>query len=255
MEIKDRVAFITGGASGLGAAAAEMICAKGGKVMIADLNEANSKTLVEKLGAQAAYCTMDVTNPEQVQAGIEKAMETFTRIDILVNCAGTGFAMKTVGKDGPHDLNIFKKIVEINLFGTFDTMRQAAFHMQKNDPTDDNERGVIINTASVAAYEGQIGQVAYSASKAGVVGMTLTVARDLGRNGIRSNTIAPGIFDTPLMAMAPKEVKDALGASVPFPARLGKPEEFARLVQAIIETPYINGETIRLDGAIRMAPK
>ena len=255
MEIKDRVGFVTGGASGLGAATVEMLHKKGAKVMIADLNEANSKALVEKLGDGAACCIMDVTNPEQVQAGIDKAMETFGKIDILVNCAGTGFAMKTVGKEGPHDLNIFKKIIEINLFGTFDTMRLAAFNMQKNEPTEDNERGVIINTASVAAFEGQIGQVAYSASKAGVVGMTLTVARDLGRNGIRACTIAPGIFDTPLMGMAPKEVKDALGAQVPFPARLGKSEEFARLVQAIIETPYLNGETIRLDGAIRMAPK
>ena len=255
MEIKDRVGFVTGGASGLGAATVEMLHANGAKVMIADLNEANGNALVEKLGNGVAFCQMDVTNPEQVQAGIDKTMETFGAIDILVNCAGTGFAMKTVSKNGPHDLNIFKKIIEINLFGTFDTMRLAAFHMQKNEPTEDNERGVIINTASVAAYEGQIGQVAYSASKAGVVGMTLTVARDLGRNGIRACTIAPGIFDTPLMAMAPKEVKDALGASVPFPARLGKPEEFARLVQAIIETPYLNGETIRLDGAIRMAPK
>ena len=255
MEIKDRVGFVTGGASGLGAATVEMLHKNGAKVMIADLNEANSNAMVEKLGDRAAYCLMDVTNPEQVRAGIDKTMETFGAIDILVNCAGTGFAMKTVGKNGPHDLDIFKKIIEINLFGTFDTMRLAAFNMQKNTPTEDNERGVIINTASVAAFEGQIGQVAYSASKAGVVGMTLTVARDLARNGIRACTIAPGIFDTPLMGAAPKEVKDALGAMVPFPARLGKSEEFARLVQAIIETPYLNGETIRLDGAIRMAPK
>ncbi|MBU4317073.1 MAG: 3-hydroxyacyl-CoA dehydrogenase [Proteobacteria bacterium] len=255
MEIKDRVGFVTGGASGLGAATVEMLHGKGAKVMIADFNEANGKALVEKLGDRAAFCLMDVTNPEQVKAGIEKAMEMFGAIDILVNCAGTGFAMKTVGKDGPHDLNVFKKIVEINLFGTFDTLRQAAFHMQKNAPNEDKERGVIINTASVAAFEGQIGQVAYSASKAGVVGMTLTIARDLARTGIRICTIAPGLFDTPLLAMLPKEAKDALGAQVPFPDRLGKPAEFARMVQSIVENPYLNGETIRLDGAIRMTPK
>ena len=255
MEIKDRVGFVTGGASGLGAATVEMLHRNGGKVMIADLNENGGKALVEKLGDRAAFCKMDVTNTEQVQAGIAKAMEVFGAIDILVNCAGTGFAMKTVGKTGPHDLNVFKKIVEINLFGTFDALRLAAFHMQNNSPNADNERGVIINTASVAAFEGQIGQVAYSASKAGVVGMTLTIARDLARNGIRTCAIAPGLFDTPLLAALPKEAKDSLGAQVPFPDRLGKPEEFARMVQAIIENPYLNGETIRLDGAIRMTPK
>lgn len=255
MEIKGRVGFVTGGASGLGAATVEMLHKNGGKVMIADLNENGAKALVEKLGDRAAFCLMDVTNTDQVQAGIAKAMETFGAIDILVNCAGTGFAMKTVGKTGPHDLNIFKKIIEINLFGTFDTLRLAAFHMQNNSPNEDNERGVIINTASVAAYEGQIGQVAYSASKAGVVGMTLTIARDLARNGIRTCTIAPGLFDTPLLAALPQEARDSLGKQVPFPDRLGRPSEFARMVQSIIENPYINGETIRLDGAIRMAPK
>jgi 3-hydroxyacyl-CoA dehydrogenase / 3-hydroxy-2-methylbutyryl-CoA dehydrogenase len=255
MEIKGRVGFVTGGASGLGAATVEMLHKNGGKVMIADLNENGAKALVEKLGDRAAFCTMDVTNTDQVQAGIAKAMETFGAIDILVNCAGTGWAMKTVGKTGPHDLNIFKKIIEINLFGTFDTLRLAAFHMQNNTPNNDNERGVIINTASVAAFEGQIGQVAYSASKAGVVGMTLTIARDLARNGIRACTIAPGLFDTPLLAALPQEAKDSLGKQVPFPDRLGKPSEFAKMVQAIIENPYLNGEVIRLDGAIRMAPK
>lgn len=255
MEIKGRVGFVTGGASGLGAATVEMLHQNGGKVMIADLNEKGAKALAERLGAGAAYCILDVTNTDQVQAGIAKAMETFGAIDILVNCAGTGWAMKTVGKTGPHDLDVFRKIIEINLIGTFDALRRAAFHMQNNSPSADNERGVIINTASVAAYEGQIGQVAYSASKAGVVGMTLTIARDLARNGIRICTIAPGLFDTPLLAALPQETKDSLGKQVPFPDRLGKPTEYARMVQAIIENPYLNGETIRLDGAIRMAPK
>jgi 3-hydroxyacyl-CoA dehydrogenase / 3-hydroxy-2-methylbutyryl-CoA dehydrogenase len=255
MDIKGRVGFVTGGASGLGAATVEMLHKTGAKVMIADLNENGAKALAEKLGTGAAYCQMDVTNTDQVQAGISKAMETFGAIDILVNCAGTAWAMKTVAKNGPHDLEVFRKVVEINLIGTFDALRLAAFHMQNNAPNEENERGVIINTASVAGFEGQIGQVAYSASKAGVIGMTLTIARDLARTGIRICTIAPGLFDTPLLAALPQEARDALGKQVPFPERLGKPPEFARMVQAVIENPYLNGEVIRLDGAIRMTPK
>ena len=255
MEIKGRVGFITGGASGLGAATAETLHTNGAKVMIADLNAGAGNALVQKLGDGAEFVEMDVTNTEQVQAGIQKTIDSFGNIHILVNCAGTSFPMKTVGKDGPHDLNIFKKIVEINLFGTFDALRLAAFHMQNNEPNEDMERGVIINTASVAAFDGQIGQACYSASKAGIVGMTLPIARDLSRSGIRVCTIAPGLFDTPLLAALPEEARVSLGQQTPFPPRLGKPEEYAKMAKAIIENPMLNGETIRLDGAIRMSPK
>ena len=182
-------------------------------------------------------------------------MEKFGGIHILVNCAGMGSATKLVGKNGPHDLNMFKYIVDINLVGTFDASRLAAFKMQDNQPDENGERGVIVNCASVAAFEGQMGQVAYAASKAGVVGMTLTIARDMGRSGIRCCTIAPGVFDTPLMALAPDEIKQGIAATVPFPQRLGNPKEFAALAQHIIENTYLNGETIRLDGAVRMQPK
>jgi NAD(P)-dependent dehydrogenase (short-subunit alcohol dehydrogenase family) len=182
-------------------------------------------------------------------------MAKFGRIDICVNCAGTGMAMKIVGRNGPHDLNTFIRVLMINLVGTFDTARLAAFHMQDNEPDENGERGVIINTASVAAWDGQIGQAAYAASKGGIVSMTLTIARDMARSGIRCCTIAPGLFDTPLMAVMPEEQRLALGTQVPFPKRLGHAEEFAMMAQQIIENPYLNGETIRLDGAIRMAPK
>lgn len=255
MKINGSVGIVTGGASGLGAATVEMLHQNGAKVMIADLNVDGAEALVEKLGDGAVCCKVDVTNTEEVQACIQQTRETFGAIHILVNCAGTSFPMKTVGKNGPHDLNVFKKVVEINLIGTFDTLRLAAFHMQDNEPNDDMERGVIINTASVAAFDGQIGQACYSASKAGIVGMTLPIARDLARSGIRICTIAPGLFDTPLLAALPDEAKTSLGKQTPFPPRLGRPEEYAQMTKAIIENTMLNGETIRLDGAIRMAPK
>ncbi len=255
MKINGSVGIVTGGASGLGAATVEMLHQNGAKVMIADLNVDGAEALAEKLGDGAVYCKVDVTNTEEVQACIQQTRETFDAIHILVNCAGTSFPMKTVGKNGPHDLNVFKKVVEINLIGTFDTLRLAAFHMQDNEPNDDMERGVIINTASVAAFDGQIGQACYSASKAGIVGMTLPIARDLARSGIRICTIAPGLFDTPLLAALPDEAKTSLGKQTPFPPRLGRPEEYAQMTKAIIENTMLNGETIRLDGAIRMAPK
>jgi 3-hydroxyacyl-CoA dehydrogenase / 3-hydroxy-2-methylbutyryl-CoA dehydrogenase len=255
MEIKGSVAIVTGGASGLGAATVETLHQYGAKVMIADMNENGAKALAEKLGPGAAFCKMDVTNTDEVKAGIRQTVETFSAIHILVNCAGTSFPMKTVGKDGPHDLGVFKKIVEINLFGTFDVLRLAAFQMQNNTPNNDMERGVIINTASVAAFDGQIGQACYSASKGGVVAMTLPIARDLSRIGIRVCTIAPGLFDTPLLAALPEDARISLGKQTPFPPRLGRPGEYAHMAKAIIENPMMNGETIRLDGAIRMGPK
>jgi NAD(P)-dependent dehydrogenase (short-subunit alcohol dehydrogenase family) len=255
MDIRGSVAIVTGGASGLGAATVQMLHQNGGKVMIADMNEDGGKALAEKLGAGAAFCKMNVTQTDEVQAAIRQTVELFGGIHILVNCAGTSFPMKTVGKEGPHDLGIFKKIVEINLFGTFDALRLAAFHMQNNQPNDEMERGVIINTASVAAFDGQVGQACYSASKGGIVAMTLPIARDLSRIGIRVCTIAPGLFDTPLLAALPEDARASLGKQTPFPPRLGRPAEYAHMARAIIENPMMNGETIRLDGAIRMAPK
>jgi len=255
MDFQEKVAIVTGGASGLGAATARRLHGRGAKVIIADINQDLGGKLVGELGAGAKFSKMDVTVTEEVQAGVDAALETFGALHILINCAGTGFPMKTVGKDGPHDLGIFKKVVDINLIGSFDAIRWAAFRMQDNPPNENGERGVIINTASVAAFEGQIGQAAYSASKAGLVGMTLTIARDLARSGIRVCTIAPGLFDTPLLAALPEEAKLSLGRQTPFPTRLGLPDEYAMLALAIIENPMLNGETIRLDGAIRMTPK
>ena len=256
MKISGKTAVVTGGASGLGAATASRLHRLGANVIIADMNSEKGNNLAKSLGSNAIFAQMDVTKTQEVQAGMDLAMEKYKRIDILVNCAGTGFAMRTVGKDGPHDLDVFKTIININLIGTFDAIRLAAFHMQSNEPDDnDMERGVIINTASAAAFDGQIGQVAYSASKAGIVGMTLTIARDLSVMGVRICTIAPGLFDTPLMQAHSEEGKAALAAQIPFPKRFGKPDEFAMMSQQIIENSMLNGETIRLDGAIRMAPK
>ena len=255
MEIKGKTAIITGGASGLGEATVERLHGLGAKILIVDMNKDKGEALCKKLGGDIAFAHTNVTISEQVKAAIDMAMETFKKIDICVNCAGTGLPMKIVGRDGPHDLNAFITIIMINLVGTFDTARLAAFHMQNNEPNEDGERGVIINTASVAAFDGQIGQCAYSASKGGVVSMTLTIARDLARSGIRCCTIAPGLFDTPLMALMPEEQRIALGQQTPFPKRLGHAVEYAMMAQQIIENSYLNGETIRLDGAIRMAPK
>ncbi|MCL6478878.1 MAG: 3-hydroxyacyl-CoA dehydrogenase [Peptococcaceae bacterium] len=255
MEIKNATAFITGGASGLGEATAELLHNGGANVVLADFNEEKGKAVAEKLGNRAAFVFMDVTNTEQVQAAIDFAVSKFGRLDIAVNCAGTGLVSRTLSKAGPHNIDLFRKLIDINLIGTFDVIRLASEKMAKNEPNQMGERGVIVNTASVAAFEGQIGQAAYSASKAGVVGMTLTIARDLASLGIRVCTIAPGLFDTPLMASLPEEAKASLAKQVPFPPRLGMPREYAMLVRQIIENVMLNGETIRLDGAIRMAPK
>jgi NAD(P)-dependent dehydrogenase (short-subunit alcohol dehydrogenase family) len=256
MQLENKVAVITGGASGLGRATAEVIIGAGGKVAIMDLNEELAAKTADELGANAAPFKANVTEEDSVKEAIDGAMTKFGAIHINVNCAGIGAASRTVGKDGAMPLNMFNFVVQVNLIGTFNTLRLCAEAMQANEPEgEDGERGVIINTASVAAFDGQIGQAAYSASKAGVVGMTLPIARDLSRTGIRVCTIAPGIFETPMMMGAPDRVKDPLINMVQFPKRLGEAPEFALLARQIIENPYLNGETIRLDGGIRMEPK
>ena len=252
MKVKGKTAIVTGGASGLGMATVRNLHSLGANVVIADLNVQTGQAFCKELGSRAAFAEMNVKKTETVQAAVDLAVGKFGGIHILVNCAGTGSAMKLVGKNGPHDLNIFKQVIDLNLVGTFDASRLAAFKMQDNQPDENGERGVIVNCSSVAAFEGQMGQMAYAASKAGVVGMTLTIARDMGRSGIRCCTIAPGVFDTPLMALAPEEMKKAIASTVPFPQRLGNANEFAALAQHIIENIYLNGETIRLDGAVRL---
>jgi NAD(P)-dependent dehydrogenase (short-subunit alcohol dehydrogenase family) len=252
MQIQDNVFIVTGGASGLGAATARMIVEAGGKVVLADVQAEAGQALAVELKAVFVQC--DVTSEADGKAVIDAATALGT-LRGLVNCAGVAPAVKTVGKDGPHPLDVFQRTININLIGTFNMARLAADAIGKTQPTDSGERGVIINTASVAAYDGQIGQAAYAASKAAVVGLTLPMARDLSRNAIRVMTIAPGIFETPMLMGMPTEVRDALGAMVPFPPRLGKPSEYAQLARAIIENTMLNGETIRLDGAIRMQPK
>ena len=252
MQIQDNVFIITGGASGLGAATARMITAAGGKVVLADVQVEAGVALAAELNGRFVKC--DVTSEADGTAVVEAAVALGT-LRGLVNCAGVAPAVKTVGKDGPHPLDVFQRTVNINLVGTFNMCRLAADAMGKTAATEQGERGIIINTASVAAYDGQIGQAAYASSKAAVVGMTLPMARDLSRSGIRVMTIAPGIFETPMLLGMPAEVQDALGKMVPFPPRLGKPAEYAHLAKAIIENVMLNGETIRLDGAIRMQPK
>ena len=255
MELKNAVALVTGGASGLGEACVRRFVAAGGKVIIVDRDADKGGALATELGDSARFAHTDVTSESDVNAAVNLAYETFGGLNIVVNCAGVGWAGRTVGKDGPHSLDLFETVIKINLIGTFNVIRLAAARMINNVPNAEGERGVIINTASVAAYDGQIGQAAYSASKGGIVGMTLPIARDLSRNGIRVMTIAPGLFDTPLLGMLPEEARISLGQQVPFPPRLGQPSEYAQLAAAIIENPMLNGETIRLDGAIRMAPK
>ena len=256
MKIDNTVALVTGGASGLGEATVRNLVHHGGKALIVDLNDERGQKMINELGAdKVVYVKADVTNEEQVKTALGKAMDSWGRIDICVNCAGIALGQKTVGKHGAHALDVFQKTVSVNLIGTFNVLRLCAEIMQDNDPNDQGERGVIINTASVAAYDGQIGQVAYAASKAGIVGMTLPIARDLARSGIRCMTIAPGLFFTPLFESLPEEAMASLGAQVPFPSRLGQPYEFAHMTQAIIENPMLNGEVIRLDGAIRMSPR
>jgi NAD(P)-dependent dehydrogenase (short-subunit alcohol dehydrogenase family) len=252
MNLKNVLAVVTGGASGLGRAVAEHIIGAGGKAAILDLQEAG-KEVAEQIGA--AFFKCDVAVEAQVKAAIGAAVQALGGINLLVNCAGIVGAGKLVGKDGPMTGEYFEKVVRINLMGTFLCDATAAAFMQTNVPNEEGERGVIIPTASVAAFEGQIGQVAYSATKAGIAGMTLPIARELAKSGIRCVAIAPGIFMTPMLASLPQEVQNSLGAQVPFPPRLGHPKEFARLVESIVEIPTLNGETIRLDGAIRMAPR
>jgi len=252
MQIRGNVFLITGGASGLGAASARLIATGGGKVVIADLNEDVGNALATELGGAFVKC--NVASEEDGERAVAAATALGT-LRGLVNCAGIAPAAKTVGKDGPHPLDAFSKTISVNLIGTFNMIRLAAAAIAQTPPSEGGERGVIVNTASVAAYDGQIGQAAYAASKGGVVAMTLPIARDLSRSGIRVMTIAPGLFETPMLLGMPKEVQDALGAMVPFPPRLGKPEEYAMLVKQIVENPMLNGEVIRLDGAIRMQPK
>ena len=255
MKISGSVAVITGGASGLGRATAERLAADGGRVALLDLPKSPGVDVARTLGQSALFTPADVTNAEEVTAALELTVQRFGALHVLVNCAGIGTAEKTFGKRGPADLGGFKRVIEINLIGHFNCIRLAAPHMAKNQPNEDGERGVVINTASVAAYDGQIGQAAYSASKGGIVGMTLPVARDLAELGIRVCTIAPGIFDTPLLSTLPEPVRISLGKQVPFPPRLGRPTEYAALAAHIIENGMLNGETIRLDGAIRMQPR
>lgn len=252
MDIANKVFIVTGGASGLGEGTARMLAREGAKVVIADLNVEKGEALASELGG--AFVKADVSQEADAQAIVAKAL-SLGKLMGLVNCAGIAPAAKTVGKDGAHALSLFQKVINVNLVGSFNMIRLASEAMCKNEPEATGERGVMISTASVAAYDGQIGQAAYAASKGGVVGMTLPIARDLARNGIRNMTIAPGIFGTPMLFGMPQEVQDALAASVPFPSRLGRPEDYAKLVHQIITNDMLNGEVIRLDGAIRLAPR
>jgi NAD(P)-dependent dehydrogenase (short-subunit alcohol dehydrogenase family) len=255
MQIKNSVFLVTGGASGLGAATARMAAANGANVVIADMQTDAGEKLAKELGACARFVKTDVTAEADAKAAVDLALKEFGGLHVLVNCAGIAIGEKTIGKEGPHKLASFARVINVNLVGTFNMIRLAADAMAKAGPNAAGERGVIINTASVAAFDGQVGQAAYSASKGGVVGMTLPIARDLSRSGIRVCTIAPGIFETPMLLGMPKEVQESLGKMVPFPSRLGRPAEYAQLARSIIENEMLNGEVIRLDGAIRMAPK
>ena len=253
MDINGQTAIVTGGGSGLGEATARALAAKGARVAVLDIGLERAEAVARDIGGFAASC--DVASAEGAEAAVARAAESLGPARILVNCAGIATGMKTIGKDGPHPLDLYRKVIEVNLIGTFNMIRLFADRAAKLEPLAGGERGVIVNTASVAAFDGQIGQAAYSASKGGVVGMTLPIARDLARSGIRVMTIAPGIFKTPMMAGMPQDVQDSLGAAVPFPSRLGEPSEYAALAVHIAENQMLNGETIRLDGAIRMAPR
>ena len=255
MNLKDKVALITGAGSGLGEATAHELASHGAKIAIVDLPSSGGEKVARKLSPNALFATADVASPGEMESAIAAVVGRFATVHVLVNCAGIGRAQRTISKEGPASLEVFNKVIQVNLIGTFNAIRLAAVQMAKNDPNLDGERGVIINTASVAAYEGQIGQAAYSASKGGVVGMTLPIARDLSSLGIRVCTIAPGLFLTPMMMSLPEEAQKSLGAQVPFPPRLGDPKEYAQLAMSIVENHMLNGETIRLDGAIRMAPR
>lgn len=255
MQIKDCRAIVTGGASGLGEATTRNIAANGGKVVIFDQSEERGTQLQTELGDAVLFLKVDVTKEEDIQEAVNNAVEFMGSVNTVVNCAGIGIAEKVLGRNGVHNLSLFARVINVNLVGTFNVIRLAAEKMITNEVNDEHERGVIVNTASVAAFEGQIGQAAYSASKGGVVGMTLPIARELARYGIRVMAIAPGLFHTPMFDTLPQEARDSLGKMTPFPTRLGYPSEYAKLVQSIIENPMLNGETIRLDGAIRMQPK
>jgi 3-hydroxyacyl-CoA dehydrogenase / 3-hydroxy-2-methylbutyryl-CoA dehydrogenase len=255
MKMSEARAIVTGGASGLGEATVRKIIKQGGKAAILDLSEERGQKLVEELGESAVFVKTDVTSEQDVSNAVSKVIESFGSINTVVNCAGIGIAAKLLSRKGVHSLDLFSKVISINLIGTFNVIRLASEQMTTNEPNELGERGVIINTASVAAFEGQIGQAAYSASKGGVVGMTLPIARELAAYGIRVTTIAPGLFHTPMFDSLPAEARDSLGKMVPFPQRLGYPEEYAQLAESIITNPMLNGETIRLDGGIRMQPK
>jgi len=255
MNVRGAVALVTGGASGLGEATARRLSAAGARVVILDRDAARGEAVQKSLGGESRFLKADVTSAEEVQAGVDAA-QALGGLRIAVSCAGVGAVMRTLARDGSaHDLDAFKFVIGVNLIGTFNVLRLCAAAIARAEPLEDGERGVIVNTASIAAYDGQIGQIAYAASKGGIVGMTLPAARDLTPSGIRVCTIAPGTFDTPLMAVLPEAARVSLAAGVPFPRRLGRPEEYAALVEQIVQNGYLNGETIRLDGALRMPPK
>jgi 3-hydroxyacyl-CoA dehydrogenase/3-hydroxy-2-methylbutyryl-CoA dehydrogenase len=256
MLIEGKGALVDGGASGLGEATARALHAAGARVVIADLNAERGEALAAELGGGASFAAADVTDEEAVSAAVERAAaagEDGLRVSVC--CAGIGWAERVAHKGGPHNLEFFSNVVKVNLIGTFNVLRLAAATMSGNEPDEEGERGVCVNTASIAAFDGQIGQIAYAASKGGIVGMTLPAARDMASRGVRVATIAPGLFDTPLLAALPEEAREALGAGIPFPSRLGRPAEYAQLVEQIVANPMLNGETIRLDGALRMPPK
>ena len=256
MDIKNKTVLVTGGASGLGQATVEAVIAAGGNAVILDINEINAKKLIDELGEdKVSFISTNIMEEEPVVNAVNQIQEKFGALHVAVNCAGTGYPGRILGREAPHPLDAFKLIINLNLVGTFNVMRIAAELMDKNEPGTSGDKGVIVNTASVAGYEGQIGQSAYSASKAGVIGLTITAARDLARHSIRVCTIAPGIFDTPLMQLAPEKVRDPLLESTQFPHRFGKPSEFAELVLHIVSNTYLNGETIRLDSGMRMQPR
>jgi NAD(P)-dependent dehydrogenase (short-subunit alcohol dehydrogenase family) len=255
MRVDGAGALVAGGASGLGEATARALVEAGAKVTIADLNAERGEALASELGEAASFVTADVTDEAAVSAAVGEAADAAGGLRISVCCAGIGWAERVAHKGGPHNLELFANVVKVNLIGTFNVLRLAAAAMSENEPDAEGERGVCINTASIAAFDGQIGQVAYAASKGGIVGMTLPAARDMSSRGVRVVTIAPGLFDTPLLAALPEEAREALGAGIPFPSRLGRPKEYAQLVSQIVVNPMLNGETIRLDGALRMPPK
>jgi NAD(P)-dependent dehydrogenase (short-subunit alcohol dehydrogenase family) len=255
MQIKNRVFIVTGGGSGLGAAVARTLVAAGAQVVIADIDRAAGQAIAAELGDNLRFAPTDVTSEADGKAAVQLALDSFGHLHGLVNCAGVAPGEKVLGRDGPHRLESFARAVSINLIGTFNMIRLAADAIVKEMPGEDGERGVIVNTASIAAYDGQIGQAAYAASKGGVVALTLPIARELARYGVRVVTIAPGIFETPMMAGLPRDVQDSLGQGVPFPPRLGRPPEYAALVRHICENTMLNGEVIRLDGALRMPPR